>query len=1035
MRPGRRAILPVAVACFFLSGVAGLLYEVVWTRLLGLVFGHTVHAITTVLAAYMGGLALGSVLIGRRADRVARPLRLYGLLEAAIGLYCLATPLLFQAADRVYLWAFQALQPSPAGSTVLHLLLSAALLLPPTTLMGATLPVLSRAVVGSEGVAASQVGTLYAVNTWGAVLGTALTGFSLIPALGLRTTIWTGAALNLLVAAMALLLAPAAARRAEPAGQEEVRGGGEREAPALAPGRIALALIAIGISGGASMAYQVAWTRALSLALGSSTYAFTAMLTTFLVGLALGALVVSRSLRLRARTGLAAFALVELAAALAVVLMLPVLGRLPNALVLVLRWAGLTHASMVATQFGLSFAVMILPTLLIGATFPLLLAGLSRDRQRLGRDVGLVYGANTVGTILGSILAGFVLIRAIGIQNTILAAAAANLAVGLMVLVASPEAGRRVRALGVAAALGFVLLAVTVPRWDRNLMTAGAAVYAGILVQGSGDGLRELTEKRELLFYDEGISTTVSVTRDAGSTSLTVNGKVDAGNDVDMATQLLLGHLGPVLHPEARRALVIGFASGVTAGALAQHPLEAIDVAELEPAMREASSFFARENRNVLADPRVRLREGDGRSILATAPQPYDLIVSEPSNPWIAGVASLFTLEFYRAARERLAPGGVMVQWLQNYSMFSRDMQMVVRTFQEVFPHVSVWAASPNDYLLVATPEPMTLDLAAVEARLAASPGAREDFDRFGWRREGLVFRFFMGEEDARRYAAGAPFNTDDRPLLEFSAPLAMHSSSAEGNEQLMRSFRTAERPPVTHLDPGLYTGDSGHLRAARANWRSGHHREAEHQLSRVSTPEALSPELRGEHGRLLFLLGEYDSARAELEAVARSRPDDPIVRRYLRAATVALTPGVAQALAAASEPLDGVVADTFLRLARERRDPDFYEIVLEQMNAQRTTGPGSYLVANNHAGVLFELGRYAEAAEELQRAVELNPSLASTRFNLGLALEKIGLPQEALRQHAEAVRLAPDWANPRNRVTALQEELRRSSSSPAAGR
>ncbi len=1033
MRPGRRAILPVAVACFFLSGVAGLLYEVVWTRLLGLVFGHTVHAITTVLAAYMGGLALGSVLIGRRADRLARPLRLYGILEAAIGLYCLATPLLFHAADRVYLWAFQGLQPSPAGSTVLHLLLSAALLLPPTTLMGATLPVLSRAVVGSEGVAASQVGTLYAVNTWGAVLGTALTGFSLIPALGLRTTIWTGAALNLLVAAMALLLAPAA-RSAGPAGQEEAPSIGERALPWLPPGRVVIALVAIGISGGASMAYQIAWTRALSLVLGSSTYAFTAMLTTFLVGLALGALIVSRVMRRRAIDGLAAFALVEIAAALAVVLMLPALGGLPHAVVSVLGWAGVSHASMVGTQFGLSFAVMIVPTLLIGATFPLLLAGLSRDRQQLGRDVGLVYGANTVGTILGSILAGFVLIRAIGIQNTILAAAAANLAAGLVVLATAPATGRRQRALGIAAALGFVVLALTVPRWDRGIMTTGAAVYAGIFVQGTGDGLRELSEKRELLFYDEGISTTVSVARDPGGTALTVNGKVDASNDADMPTQLLLGHLGPLLHPEARRVLVIGFASGVTAGALAQHPLEAIDVAELEPAMREASRFFARENRNVLADPRVRLREGDGRSILATAAQPYDLIVSEPSNPWIAGVASLFTLEFYRAARERLAPRGVMVQWLQNYSMYSRDMQMVVRTFQEVFPHVSVWAATPNDFLLVATPEPLRLDAAHVEARVAASPGTREDFDRFGWHREGLVFRFFMGEEDARRYAAGAPLNTDDRPLLEFSAPLALYSSSPLANEELMRSFRTVERPPVTNLDPGLYAGDSGHLRAARANWRAGHLGEAEHQLSRVSRPEALSPELRGEHGRLLFLLGHYESARAELAATVLARPDDPTIRRYLRAATIALTPGVAEELAAAGEPLDGVVADTFLRLARERRDSDYYEIVLEQMNAQRTTSPGSYLLANNHAGVLFELARYAEAAEALQRAVELNPSFASTRFNLGLALEKMGLPQEALKQHEEAVRLAPDWANPRNRVAALQAELRKARASPATG-
>lgn len=1019
----RRSILPVAIACFFLSGVAGLLYEVVWTRLLGLVFGHTVYAITTVLAAYMGGLALGSVLIGRRADRVERPLRLYGLLEAAIGLYCLATPVLFRGADAAYLWAFHALQPSPAGSVVIHLLLSAALLLPPTTLMGATLPVLSRAVVGAGSLAAPRVGALYAVNTWGAVVGTLITGFGLLPALGMRATVWIGVGLNLLVAALAILVDRGAVAAPAGAGQAPGVGAGGGHPGPDAPGRrrTAIALAAIAVSGAASMAYQVAWTRALSLALGSSTYAFTAMLATFLIGLALGALVVSSVMR-RRRTGLAAFALVEIAVALVVALTLPVFGKLPEAVLFALRQTGVTHGSLVATQFGLSFAVMILPTLLIGATFPLLLAGLAREHARLGRDIGIVYGANTVGTIVGSIAAGFVLIRTIGIQDTILVAATANLAVGLAVVAVAPEAGRRARALGGGAALAYVLIALTIPRWDPNVMTSGPTVYAELLLRGE-HGLQELTAGRRLLYYDEGISTTVAVVRDMSGTVLTVNGKADASNDIDMATQLLLGHIGPVLQPEARRALVVGLASGVTAGAIAQHPLDVIDVAELEPAMREASRFFQRENRDVLADPRVRVLDGDGRAILATATEPYDLIVSEPSNPWIAGVASLFTVDFYRAARERLAPGGVMVQWLQNYSIFARDMQMVVRTFQEVFPHVSIWAASPNDFILVATPEPVRVDVAAVEARLAASPGAREDFDRFGWRREGLVFRFFLGEEDVRRYAQGAPLNTDDRPLLEFSAPLALYGSSPDANERLMRSFRTVERPVVANLEPAMFEGAAGRLRATEASWRSGHLAEAEHQLSLLPARDELPPALRAQLGRLLFLMGSFEAARVELSAAALTSPDDPIVRRYLRAATAATSLPAAQQLTAEGPPGRGAIADTFLRLARQHGDGDFYEIALEQMAAEQATSPGSCVAANNYAGVMFELGRYQEAADSLQRAAALDPSVASTRFNLGLALEKLGRTGEALASYEEASRLAPDWTNPRDRLAALRGE------------
>ena len=1037
---GRRAVVAGAIACFFFSGVAVLLYEVAWLRILGVVFGHTVYAITTVLAAYMGGLALGSVLAGARSDAIARPLRAYGLLEGLIGLYCLASPLLFRAAGAAYAWAYGWLQPSPAGAIALNLVLSALVLMPPTTLMGATLPILSRAVVRGALVPASQVGTLYAVNTWGAVAGTATTGFFLLPVLGLTRTIWLGVAVNLAVAAVALWLdrrhgaAAAGVGSVTPEGApagaaSRARRTGAREAapapaaPELSPGRTWLALVAVGVSGAASMAYEISWTRALSLVLGSSTYAFSAMLTTFLVGLALGAVIVSRLMR-RRRPGLAAFGFVEIAVALAVLGTLPLLGKLPEMVIGVLRQTGVSHGAVLGTQFALSFAVMIVPTLLIGATFPLVVAALDRGLGHLGRDVGTVYGANTVGTIAGSILAGFVLIRAIGMQDTVRAAAAVNLVVGLAVVLAAPEAGRRARMLAGAAAVAFAAIVALVPRWDVRLMTTGAGVYAQTFVRDAGDTLRRLAAERELLFYDEGISTTVTVVRDPGGTTLTVNGKGDASNDADMGTQLLSGHIGPLLVPDARRALIVGLASGVTAGAVAQHPLEAIDVAELEPSMNRAQAFFRTENRNVLADPRVRVIEGDGRSILQTAREPYDLVISEPSNPWIAGIASLFTEDFYRAARDRLSSRGVFVQWLQNYNMFTRDMQMVVRTFMSVFPHVSIWAASPNDFLLVATPEPLRVDMEHVRRRLAASPGAREDFERFHWDGENLVFRFFLGEEDARRYAEGAPMNTDDLPILEFSAPLALYGSDPARNEQAMRSFRTVERPAVVGLDPAVYTGAEGHLRAARAAWRAGHYAEARHQLQRVAADGALTPAQRLAEARMHFALGDFEAARVRLDALAAPLPGDPLRRRYAAALDALRDPGTARDLAArlgGSSPTPGVLSEFFLDLARRRKDPDLFAVALEQLEAQMVVNPGSYQVANNYAGALHETGRVEDAARALRRAIELNPDLASTRFNLGLMLEQLGRRDEALQAYEAAARLDPGWPKPRERLQALR--------------
>lgn len=1025
-RSGREQPNPwvvVAAACFFLSGAAGLVYEMVWMRLLGLVFGHTVYAITTVLAAYMGGLALGSILLGRRADRVARPLRVYGLLEAAVGLYCAATSLLFGLTDAAYEWAHRQLEPSPSGAAMLRLALAAAVLLPPTTLMGATLPILSRAVIRSRQVVGPQVGTLYAVNTWGAVAGTIGAGFALLPAIGVRATTWVAVGLNLAVAALALLVDRARPPGVEPAVPDAAPiPDRSRE---LTPAQVGAALVAIGISGAASMSYEIVWTRALSLVLGSSTYAFTAMLATFLVGLALGAAIVARSLRGR-RPALAAFGVLEVAVALSALATLPGLGRLPDVVLLVLRETGVSHASVLWTQVGLGFAVMIVPTVLIGATFPLVVATLDRGLDRLGRDVGAIYGANTLGTIAGSIVTGFVLVRALGLQATVVAAAAANLAVGVAVVWISPDARRRHRVGAGAAAAGFAAIALAAPHWDPQMMTAGVGVYAESFVEQGPDALRALSRGRELIFYDEGIGTTVAVTRDPFGTILSVNGKADASNGPDMQTQLLLGHIGPLLQPELRRALIVGLGSGVTAGAVAQHPLEAIDVAELEPSMVAASRFFVTENRGVLADPRVRVIEGDGRSILATSAEPYDLVISEPSNPWIAGVANLFTLEFYRAARERLSTRGVFVQWLQDYAMFPRDLQMVVRTFQEVFPHVSIWAATPNDYLLVATPEPLRVDHARIDRLARESVALSEDLDRLAARHGDLVFRFVLGEEDAARYAQGAPLNTDDRPILEFSAPLALYAAAGARSAAGMRSFRTIERPPVSGLDPASFTGPQGHLRAASALWLTGHVVEARHSLERAGPAAALPPELAVERGRLLLLLGEVAAARDVLTAtLARAPSVEPLLRRYARAAEAAGDPLAAARLAAAGhDPERGDLAELFVTLAREQKDPLLYEVALELVAADAFLNPGSYLKANAHAGLLHELGRHEEAARVLSRAVLLDPALANTHFNLGLMLERLGRADEAIRSYEEASRLDPGWPKPRQHLASLRARL-----------
>ncbi|MFO0581383.1 MAG: fused MFS/spermidine synthase [Anaeromyxobacter sp.] len=986
--------------------MAALLYEVVWTRLLGLVFGHTVYAITTVLAAYMGGLALGAWFAGRRGDRLARPLRAYALLEAGIGLLGAATPLLFRLTEAAYAPLSRAWQPGPLGAGLLHFALAALVLLPPTALMGATLPILARVVVERAGDLGPRVGTLYALNTWGAVAGTALTGFLLLPAIGLRLTVGLGVAVNLAVAAAALWLergapsispAPGAGDdRAGSRGVAEVAGGagGASEGTGLSPLQIRTALAAIALSGAASMAYQVGWTRALGLTLGSSTYAFTAMLTTFLAGLALGALLVSRALRARPVT-LGAFGLLELGIALLALALLPALGAIPDALLWILQRTGVSHGSVVAAQFALSFLALVLPTLAIGATFPVVVALLGGALDRVGRDVGVVYGWNTLGTIAGSMVAGFVLVPAIGIQGTVRAAAAVNAVAGLAVLaVAAGPAARVQRLAGVAVAIAAVLTGALAPRWDVAWMTSGVAVYANAMARDP-EGVRRAQSRREILFYAEGLSTTVAVIRSPTQLSLSVNGKTDAGTGRDMQTQLLLGHLGPLFLEHPRRALVVGLASGMTAGAVAQHPFERIDVAEIEPAMEQASAFFARENRDVLADRRVRVLAGDGRQLLEAASEPYDLVVSEPSNPWIAGVANLFTRDFYARARSRLAPGGVFVQWLQGYSIFPEDLRMVIRTFRSVFPHATLWAGSPGDFLLVATPGEACLDPALVDGRLAAGAGAREDFARFGWDGGRLAFRLRLGEEDLARFAGEGTLNTDDLPLLEFSAPRALYAvSGSDENEALVRAARRAERPCVRGLPPEALIAPVARLRAAEAFLDEGRPADAEREVAGMGPPERLAPEVRAARARVVFELGQFEASYLELEAVKVAAPGDPIVRELLPAVELLGAPAV---VARAAQTL-------------------------------QATGGGWYAEPGRLGELLFELAGAVRRDEParvalglLRRGVALQPGKGRLRASLGIALARAGRVEEALAQLDEAVRLEPAWAAPRELAAQLR--------------
>jgi spermidine synthase len=821
-RPSTAGVL---LLCFFLSGATGLLYEVVWLRMLGLVFGHTVYAITTVLAAFMAGLGLGSFLFGRIAARVRRPVRMYGLLEIGVGLSCALVPLLLWLGSFVYVGLHSLLTLSYTAFSLVQFGLAFALLLVPTTLMGGTLPILSQALVRNEDEIGRMVGTLYAVNTFGAMVGVVAAGYWLLPALGNRATVAVAVVGNLAVGVLAVAYSRRLTRTeaappapvAEPAGpgapasdpampgpaalEPAVADLGQPEpAPADAVARsmaVRLTVVALGVSGAVSMIYEVAWSRALALVIGSSTYAFTAMLVAFLLGIAGGAAVYALIWGTR-RAMPALFAALQVGIGLAAAFVLLVFERLHELFILSLkRWG--TGRFVEVVQFVVSAHVMLPTTLLIGAAFPCAVAVCARDCNRAGEDVGRLYAVNTAGAIVGAVLAGFALIPTIGVHASVKVGIALNLALAAVVALVPPRPvvlwrwGLSAAALAAAGGLVFV------PSWDPVIMSSGTAVYAQQYIKEAEQGFYDPLHGAEVLYYRDGPSATVSVARDGDHVTLRVNGKVDASTGGDLPTQILLGHLGLLMHPEPRSVLVIGLGSGMTAAAAAMHGVDRVDVVEIEPAVVEANRFFAHANGDVLKNPRVRVVIADARNFLVTTTERYDVIISEPSNPWISGVATLFTREFFALARQRLRSGGLMIQWVHTYSLLPEDLRMLVTTFRSAFPATSIWEPIRQDLLLAGRPESLPIDLNTLKTRYETNEAIRSDLERIGvqgW--SGPLGYFSLGEADTARYTDGGKLNTDDRLPLEFSAPRALYLDAGAAAVRQIASFRSADLPEVT---------------------------------------------------------------------------------------------------------------------------------------------------------------------------------------------------------------------------------------------
>jgi len=719
-----------ALFVFFLAGISALIYEITWVRQATLIFGVSIYAYSAVLMAYMGGLALGSYAIGKWADRSKHPGRLLAALQVGMAvLGCVALPFLNGLTGLYSILTRSLNLENEMALTLLRLGLALLPLTPPALFIGAAFPVMARIYARTDGKVGGEVGGMYAANTFGSVLGCLLAAVVLIRVLGVIGTVVIAAAFNVLTALLAWFMKDhrhltlngnLTSTSAEDPSLPEVAPDKQDEpeisasktqtmlvktAPAgvLPANALRFVIIAYAISGFASLAYEVAWGRLISLYVIGNVYSFSLMLAVYLTGLVAGAALASAWIRRRGAS-LALFGWLEMGIGLLAVLSLFVFSGLSG-----MKYGALfgdyNMGKSILYESLLSFMTIFPVTLAIGAVFPVAVSLYSSEQTAVvGLKISRISALNTAGSILGALLSGFVIIPLLGLQHTVLLLAVINLALGLTAVWFIPPASNLRRTVSAAPVVLVVIAALLLP----------VPRYLGYWQNIAN----------QLLFYKEGVETTVAVFGPGRNNPKfsTVNGRIEVPTDpVSMRIFHLLGHLPPLLRPDAENALVLSFGNGIATGTMATHSLSRIDVVDLSAEMIQAArKVYSTENRGVTDDPRLVVHIEDARNYLLQTGRTYDIISSDATHPTNSCSWVLYTAEFYRQVKDHLTPNGVFVQWLPCHSLFISEYKSILRTFQSVFGNVTLWYTGGTHSMLLATPTPLTREGLATKLQ----PGA-----------------------------------------------------------------------------------------------------------------------------------------------------------------------------------------------------------------------------------------------------------------------------------------------------------------------
>jgi len=1079
LRSSGKRITLLVLTCFFLSGVTGLIYEILWTRMIVKIIGGAPFAISIILTIFMGGLGLGSYLASRTIDRIKEPLRLvriYGILELAIGAYGLAVPVLLVVFRPVYAIIYNRLFSHFMLYSFLTFVGCSLLLVVPVICMGATLPVLCRFYVTKLSHLGTHAGRLYGLNTIGAALGALLCGFWLINLLGMPGTLIFAVLVNGIIGLSCIKIARKAKTEQVVSELKESprRDFGQRAKLAEYPGAVIGALLIFAVSGFCAMSYEVIWTKLLGLIVGPTTYSFTIVLVTFIFGLALGSMIFGW-LGDKTKKPLWLLIFTQITAALFVLGVSQVIGNSQLFFAKVIFTFRERFVLLSISKAVILFGFMILPTFCLGATFPLVGKIYTQSVSKVGRSIGVAYAINTIGAVLGSFCAGFVLIPLVGKEKGLSLVIGlqllTSLVVGCIILVRKNKSILKLVSLA-APALAGLFLCFYFPVWNRLLLSKGkyhrfkkmrvdVRNYSWLEALLQGSEMLARFERGELAYYGDGIGGFTTVLRHVDPLgnieySMANSGKPDASSRGDMKTQTLSAHFPMLFHRNPKTVMVLGLASGITAGEVLYYPVEQLDVLEINQQVVAASDFFLPWNNNVLSNPKTNLIIQDGRVHLQLTRRKYDVIISEPSNPWMAGQATLFTREFFALVEDRLNEDGIFVQWLHSYQMDWPTFALVGRTFAQVFPNSLLVLTEPSnvgsDYQLVGFKGKNGLILENAERKLSYIQQSKS----VTLPNPKLLYRLVVSEDFQRLFGRG-PVNTDSWPRLEFAAPRLMYRSDPMVRRNIhSKKWLSPETGDIiqqvtadvdAQIDFAAYALSvyapfrdmvdlskatplqkerffklmEAYCANSSVNYSVFKNDELKQrcraiQIEAIQSRIALMPDKALSYFYLADLYYQEDMLDESIDNYYRSlgiRPENAEAHYNLGLALTdqdRLDEAITHFTEALRIKRDNAKAHSNLgaALARQGKLDEAIAHFTESLRIK----PDNAKAHSNLGGVLIRQGKPDEAIAHFIEAMRIEPNFADAHNNMGYVLARQGKLDEAITYYTEALRIKPDNAD-----------------------